>query len=81
MPSVWRLLRNFIASHENEMDPTVRRSFQALGAFSASDAFESQYRLEAARREADAQWARMMFSASDRAGALHGGRVNAIRSR
>jgi len=31
----------------------------ACGRFSAADAFESQYRLEGARREADAQWARM----------------------
>jgi len=52
-------LKEFIASHENEMDPTVRTIISGARRFSASDAFESQYRLEAARREADAQWARM----------------------
>jgi allophanate hydrolase len=52
-------LKEFMTSHEKEMDPTVRAVISGARRFSASDAFESLYRLKAARREADAQWARM----------------------
>ena len=52
-------VKEFMASHESEMDPIVRTIISGARRFSAVDAFESQYRLKAARREADAQWARM----------------------
>lgn len=49
----------FMAQHEAAMDPSVRTIIAGARKLSAADAFKGQYRLAAARRAADAQWARM----------------------
>ena len=51
-------IKDFIAHHEADMDPSVRTIIEGARALNAVDAFEGQYRLAAARRGADAQWAR-----------------------
>jgi len=54
-------IREFMARHEDAMDPTVRTIIAGARSLSAVDAFEGQYRLAAARRGAEAQWARVDF--------------------
>jgi allophanate hydrolase len=52
-------IQNFMAAHEDAMDPAVRAIISGARKFSAADAFEGQYRLAALRRAADEEWARI----------------------
>ena len=52
-------IKDFMAPHEEAMDPTVRIIIAGARTLTAVDAFEGQYRLDAARRGADAQWRRV----------------------
>jgi allophanate hydrolase len=52
-------IKDFMARHEDAMDPTVRSIIAGARALTAADAFEGQYRLAAARRAADAEWTRV----------------------
>jgi allophanate hydrolase len=52
-------IKDFIATHEAEMDPIVRQIILGARKHSAADAFEAQYRLAALKRETDAQWEHM----------------------
>ena len=52
-------LKDFMARHEDAMDPTVRSIIAGARTLTAADMFEGQYRLAAARRSADAEWARV----------------------
>jgi allophanate hydrolase len=52
-------IKDFMAKHEDAMDPAVRAIIAGARTLSAADAFEGQYRLSAYRRAAGAQWARM----------------------
>ncbi|HXJ01514.1 MAG TPA: allophanate hydrolase [Micropepsaceae bacterium] len=52
-------IREFMVRHEDAMDPSVRAIIAGARSLSAVDAFEGQYRLAAARRAADAEWARI----------------------
>ncbi len=49
----------FIDTHGQAMDPTVRTIIEAARGMSAVDAFEGRYRLEAFRREAEVEWAKV----------------------
>jgi allophanate hydrolase len=46
----------FIDGHASEMDPTVAKIIGGAKAYSAADAFEAGYKLEALRRETAAAW-------------------------
>jgi allophanate hydrolase len=54
-------IKDFIAKHEEAMDPTVRTIIAAARGYTAADAFEGQYRLAGLAHQADAQWAHMDF--------------------
>ncbi|MCE1235899.1 MAG: allophanate hydrolase [Hyphomicrobiales bacterium] len=49
----------FFATHAAEMDPIVAAIVGGATRFSAVDAFEGRYRLEALRRATDAEWAKV----------------------
>jgi allophanate hydrolase len=51
-------IKDFIARHEEAMDPSVRKIIGTARGLGAVDAFEGQYRLAAAQRAADEQWTR-----------------------
>jgi allophanate hydrolase len=51
-------IKDFMARHEDAMDPTVHSIIAGARTLTAVDAFEGQYRLAAARRAAEAEWAR-----------------------
>jgi len=52
-------IKDFMARHEDAMDPTVRSIIAGARTLTAVEAFEGQYRLAAARRAADAEWTRV----------------------
>lgn len=52
-------IKDFIGTHESEMEPTVREIIANARTFSAVDTFEAQYRLAALKREVEAQWIAM----------------------
>jgi len=52
-------IKDFMATHETAMDPTVRGIIAGARTQTAADAFEGQYRLAGLKRQTDAQWARM----------------------
>jgi allophanate hydrolase len=54
-------LKDFMTRHEDAMEPSVRTIIAGARSLNAVDAFEDQYRLAAARRAADVEWARMDF--------------------
>lgn len=52
-------IKDFMARHEDAMDPSVHAIIAGARSLSAVDAFEGQYRLGVACRAADTEWARM----------------------
>ena len=52
-------IKDFMAKHEEAMDPTVRAIIAGARGYTAADAFEGHYRLAGLAHEADAQWAHM----------------------
>lgn len=52
-------IKDFIAGHAEEVDPTVRSIIEGARAYDAVDAFEGRYRLEALRQEAGVQWQKL----------------------
>lgn len=52
-------VKDFMAGHAADMDPTVRRIIEGAGAKSATDAFLDIYALSDYRREAEAEWAKV----------------------
>jgi allophanate hydrolase len=52
-------LREFLAAHAADMDPTVRQIVSAAERHTAVDTFKAAYRLAELRRAADAEWKRM----------------------
>ncbi|ORE98167.1 allophanate hydrolase [Aurantimonas sp. 22II-16-19i] len=49
----------FLNERPDSLDPTVRRIIEGGRAMTAADAFRGAYRLEALRREAEAEWAKV----------------------
>ncbi|SFS11121.1 allophanate hydrolase [Granulicella pectinivorans] len=49
-------IASFIAAHKADMDPTVAGIISGAGNYTAVDAFESAYKLEALRRTTSAVW-------------------------
>jgi len=49
-------IAGFIAGHEAEMDPAVAKIISGAKGYSAADAFEAGYKLEALRRETASLW-------------------------
>ena len=52
-------IRDFAAHHADAMDPTVRTIILGAAKYSAVDAFEGQYRLQALKQQTNAAWAAM----------------------
>ena len=52
-------LGDFLAEHGEAMDPTVRGIISGADRYRAADAFDGMYRLEALRRKAAREWAKM----------------------
>lgn len=52
-------IKDFAAAHADAMDPTVRAIILGAAKYSAVDAFEGQYRLQALKQQTDAAWAAM----------------------
>jgi len=52
-------IKEFMAKHEDAMDPAVRSIIAGARRYTAADAFEGQYRLGRLAHEVEAQWARM----------------------
>jgi allophanate hydrolase len=52
-------IKDFAAAHADAMDPTVRQIILDAGRYSAVEAFEGQYRLQALKQQTDAAWAEM----------------------
>jgi allophanate hydrolase len=52
---------NFVDSHPNDLDPTVRTLLERAHRHSASDAFAGMHRLRELRRRTDAEWAKADF--------------------
>jgi len=52
-------IKDFAATHADAMDPTVRTIILGAAKYSAVDAFEGQYRLQALKQQTDAAWAAM----------------------
>ena len=52
-------IKDFAARHAGAMDPTVRAIILGAEKYSAVDAFEGQYRLQALKQQTDAAWAGM----------------------
>lgn len=50
------VLGGFFAAHPNDVHPVVRGIVEGGARFSAADAFQAQYRLEALRRETQSTW-------------------------
>jgi allophanate hydrolase len=50
-------IKDFVADHADAMDPTVRTIILGAAKYSAVDAFEGQYRLQALKQQTDAAWA------------------------
>lgn len=50
---------DFLALHDNDVDPSVRAIIAGGKSLSAVDAFNGQYRLAECRRKADAEWQKM----------------------
>ena len=54
-------IKDFFCDHADEMDPTVRSIVGSAARYTASDAFEADYRLRELCREAEDQWTQMDF--------------------
>jgi allophanate hydrolase len=52
-------IREFIAVHEDSIDPTVHKIIMSASRLSAVDAFEGQYRLATLKKKSDSEWGRM----------------------
>jgi len=52
-------IKSFAARHADAMDPTVRRIILGARDYSAVDAFEGQYRLQALKQMTDTAWGTM----------------------
>ncbi|MFP5076482.1 allophanate hydrolase [Rhizobium sp. YIM 134829] len=52
-------VKDFIATHAEDFDPTVRQIIEGASAYDAVDAFEGRYRLEALRQKTLVEWAKV----------------------
>jgi allophanate hydrolase len=52
-------VKDFIATNADDFDPTVRTIIEGAKAYSAVDAFEGRYRLEALGQQVNAEWQKL----------------------